>query len=158
MMRPFLIGSVMMVASSVAMASDSGPGCGWGSMLFKGQSGKASHVVAATTNGTSGNNTFGMTSGTNGCDTSKTISYTGTSAVVFHNMDRLSNDIAKGDGEILSTVAAVMGIQEQDVPTFKRVMHENFDTLYPNSEVTSNQVLDTMIDLMSKDEALAKYV
>ncbi|MEZ5525103.1 MAG: DUF3015 domain-containing protein [Pseudomonadales bacterium] len=157
-MKPLLIGSLMMSVSSLAMATDSGPGCGWGSMLFEGQSGVAPHVVAATTNGTSGNNTFGMTSGTNGCDTSQTIDYTGTSAVVFHNMDRLSNDIAKGDGEILSTLAAVIGIEEQDVPVFKRVMHENFSSIYASSDVTSEQVVDSIIALMAKDEALSKYV
>lgn len=158
MIKPLLIGSTLLVASSVALASDTGPGCGWGSMLFKGQSGTASHVLAATTNGTSGNSTFGMTSGTNGCDTSKTIDYTGASSVVSNNMDNLSNDIAKGDGEILSTLAAVMGIDTADTATFKRVMHNNFDTLYPNSDVTSNQVLESMISVMSKDQTLAKYI
>lgn len=158
MMKPLLIGSLMMSVSSLAMATDTGPGCGWGSMLFEGQSGVASHVVAATTNGTSGNNTFGMTSGTNGCDTSRTIDYSGTSAVVFHNMDRLSSDIAKGDGEILSTVASVMGIEERDVATFKRVMHENFSNLYPSSDVTSEQVVQAIIAAMATDKTLAKYV
>lgn len=158
MMRQLLIGSLIMGASTLTMADNSGPGCGWGSMLFEGSSGTPSHVVAATTNGTSGNNTFGMTSGTNGCDTSKTLDYKGTSAVVFHNMDRLSNDIAKGEGEILDTVASVMGIDSVDVPTFKRVLHENFDAIYPNSEVTSDQVMEAMISVMEKDESLAKYI
>jgi hypothetical protein len=158
MMRQLLIGSLIMGASTLAMADNSGPGCGWGSMLFEGSSGTPSHVVAATTNGTSGNNTFGMTSGTNGCDTSKTLDYKGTSAVVFHNMDRLSNDIAKGEGEILDTVASVMGIDSTDVPTFKRVLHENFDAIYPNSDVTSDQVMEAMISVMEKDQSLAKYI
>lgn len=158
MMRQLLIGSLIMGASTLAMADDSGPGCGWGSMLFEGSSGTPSHVVAATTNGTSGNNTFGMTSGTNGCDTSQTLDYKGTSAVVFHNMDRLSNDIAKGEGEILDTVASVMGIDSADVPTFKRVLHENFDAIYPNSDVTSDQVMEAMITVMEKDQSLAKYI
>jgi len=158
MMRQLLIGSLIMGASTLAIADNSGPGCGWGSMLFEGSSGTPSHVVAATTNGTSGNNTFGMTSGTNGCDTSKTLDYKGTSAVVFHNMDRLSNDIAKGEGEILDTVASVMGIDSADVPTFKRVLHENFDAIYPNSDVTSDQVMEAMISVMEKDQSLAKYI
>lgn len=158
MIRPLLIGSLLMGATSLAMADNSGPGCGWGSMLFEGQSGVASHVVAATTNGTSGNNTFGMTSGTNGCDTTKRLEYSGTSKVVYHNMDRLSDDIAKGEGEILSTVASVMGIESNDVSTFKRVLHDNFDVIYPNADVTSDQVMDAIITVMSKDEALAKYI
>ncbi len=158
MMRSILIGSVLLTSSTMAFASDSGPGCGWGSMLFEGSTGTPSHVVAATTNGFSGNNTFGMTSGTNGCDTSKPLDYRGTSALISHNMDRLSNDIAKGDGEMLSTVAIVMGIEEQDVPTFKKVMHENFNTLYPNSDVTSDQVVESMISVMSENATLEKYV
>lgn len=158
MIKPLLIGSLIMGASTLAFADNSGPGCGWGSMLFEGSSGTPSHVVAATTNGTSGNNTFGMTSGTNGCDTSKTLDYKGTSAVVFHNMDRLSSDIAKGEGEILDTVASVMGIESADVPTFKRVLHENFDTLYPTSDVTSEQVVNAIITVMSKEQSLAKYI
>lgn len=158
MIRPLLIGSLIICTSSFALADNTGPGCGWGSMLFKGSSGTASHVVAATTNGSSGNNTFGMTSGTNGCDTSKKLEYKGTSSVVYHNMDRLSDDIAKGDGEILSTVASVMGIENSDIPTFKRVMHENFEVIYPNSDVTSNQVMDAIIDLMAQDKALSKYI
>lgn len=158
MMKRLLIGSLIMSASTLAVADNSGPGCGWGSMLFEGSSGTPSHVVAATTNGTSGNNTFGMTSGTNGCDTSKTLDYKGTSAVVFHNMDRLSNDIAKGDGEILDTVASIMGIESNDLPTFKRVLNENFDAIYPNSEVTSDQVMEAMITAMQTDKSLAKYI
>lgn len=158
MMRQLLVGSLIVGMSTFALADDTGPGCGWGSMLFQGSTGAPSHVVAATTNSSSGNSTFGMTSGTNGCDTSRTINYTGSSSVVSHNMDRLSNDIAKGDGEILDTVAAVMGIDSADVPTFKRVMHENFSTIYPNSDVTSNQVLDAMITAMKKDQSLAKYI
>jgi hypothetical protein len=38
-------------------------------MLFEGQRGTPAHFLASTTNGTSGNATFGMTSGTNGCST-----------------------------------------------------------------------------------------
>ncbi|RLA46625.1 MAG: hypothetical protein DRR06_04650, partial [Gammaproteobacteria bacterium] len=56
-----------------------GPDCGWGNMLFKGESGLGSHMIASTTNGTSGNATFGMTSGTNGCSANGTLTYGGTS-------------------------------------------------------------------------------
>ena len=51
-----------------------------------------------------------------------------------------------------------MGVEARDVPTFKRVMHDNFNTLYPNSDVTSEQIVQTMVSLMANDETLAKYV
>ena len=48
-------------------------GCGVGTMIFKGKSGLAPHVLAVTTNGTFGNQTFGMTSGTLGCNVDQKI-------------------------------------------------------------------------------------
>ena len=41
--------------------------CGWGAKLFDGQQGVAPQVLGATTNGTFGNQTFAITSGTSGC-------------------------------------------------------------------------------------------
>src|SRR5690606_21045070 len=43
-------------------------GCGLGSKLFEGQRGVAPQVLAVTTNGTFGNQTFGISSGTLGCN------------------------------------------------------------------------------------------
>ena len=64
--------------SSTAFASAAGGnGCGWGQMGFDGQSGAASHMLGLTTNGSSGNNTFGVTTGTNGCSASGTGAITG---------------------------------------------------------------------------------
>lgn len=75
-MKRILLGSLFAIASANAFAeAPGGPGCGWGNMLFKGQRGLASHLVASTTNGSSGNATFGMTSGTNGCRTDGALSY-----------------------------------------------------------------------------------
>ena len=46
--------------SNVAMA-DADIGCGLGTMVFDGKSGKVFKILGATTNGTSGNQTFGIT-------------------------------------------------------------------------------------------------
>ena len=74
MMKRILLGSLLSIASLSAFAqAPGGPNCGWGNMLFEGQSGLPAHFVASTTNGTSGNATFGMTSGTNGCSTKGTL-------------------------------------------------------------------------------------
>ncbi len=101
-MKRILLGTLFAAASFNAFAdAPSGAGCGWGNMLFKGQRGVATHVVAATTNGTSGNNTFGMTTGTNGCHTNGALSYGGKPLLVLGSMmDELSEDMAKGNGWI----------------------------------------------------------
>lgn len=53
-MKRILLGTLFAAASFNAFAdAPGGAGCGWGNMLFKGQRGVATHVVAATTNGTS---------------------------------------------------------------------------------------------------------
>ena len=59
--------AVVMAFSSNAMAVDS-TGCGLGSMAWRGQSGVVPQILAVTTNGTFGNQTFGISSGTSGCD------------------------------------------------------------------------------------------
>jgi hypothetical protein len=157
-MKKIVIGAVLTSLASVSIADNSGPGCGWGSMLFEGQSGKASHILAATTNGTSGNNTFDMTSGTNGCDTSHKLTYSGVSTVAYHNMDQLSEEVAQGHGEILSTVADLFGVQAEDAAVFMTVMKDNYSRIYPDTEVTSQQVVEQMVEIMQQDTRLSKYV
>jgi hypothetical protein len=157
-MKKIVTTTILASIASVSFAENSGPGCGWGSMLFENQNGKASHILAATTNGTSGNNTFGMTSGTNGCDTTKTITYAGVSTVTYHNMDQLSEEMAQGHGEILSTIAALFGVQSEDTEVFMSVMKANYDSVYPNADVTSQQVVDQMVSIMQKDARLSKYL
>lgn len=43
-------------------------GCGLGFIVWRGERGVAPQILAVTTNGTFGTQTFGITSGTSGCD------------------------------------------------------------------------------------------
>ncbi|MFN7453535.1 MAG: DUF3015 family protein, partial [Pseudobdellovibrionaceae bacterium] len=59
-----LVVTSMILLSSVAMAKSYGDaGCGLGSVIFGNEKG-FSQIFAATTNGTVGNQTFGISSGT----------------------------------------------------------------------------------------------
>ena len=141
-MKKIIAGLVLVTASSVssqvfAVAAGGNGGCGWGNALFAGQNGVATHVLAGITNAITGNNTFGMTTGTNGCETSGTLSYGGQS-VVSAIMDEFSEDVARGEGDALNTVAVVYGVGEQDRDTFAAVMHENFSVLFPTHEAVDN--------------------
>ena len=160
-MKKTIIGLALISASSIASAAGGAAGgdggCGWGNALFSGQSGTASHVLAATTNGTSGNNTFGMTTGTNGCSVSGTLGYGGTS-VVSSIMNEFSEDVARGEGDAMDTVAVVYGVKVQDRETFSKVMHENFATLFPNENVTAEQMIVSIEEVMKKDATLSKYI
>jgi len=157
-MKRIILTVLLLSASGAAFAdAPGGPDCGWGNALFKGSSGLASHVVASFTNGIFGNNSFGMTSGTNGCNTDGALTYGGES-MVGAVMDEFSEDVARGDGEALTAVAVSLGITEEDRPLFKQVMHDNFDTMFPSDQVTAEEVTASIITLMHDDKVLAKYV
>ena len=132
-MRKIITGLVLLSASSVANAGAAGgdAGCGWGNALFKGSNGTAPHVLAGTTNAFLGNNTFGMTTGTNGCSVSGNLGYGGTSAVTSI-MNEFSEDVARGEGDALNTVAVLYGVAPEDRDTFAQVMHENFVVIFPS--------------------------
>ncbi|VAW65638.1 FIG00953225: hypothetical protein [hydrothermal vent metagenome] len=156
-MKKLIIGSALLLASSGAYAvAPGGPGCGWGNLLFDGQSGIVPHFAASTTNGTSGNNTFGMTSGTNGCSVDGKLSYAGRS-MLASMMDEFSIDVAQGQGEALTAVAVVLGIKPEDRKQFAQLTHDNFNTLFPDQNVTADQVYDSLLLVMKSDETMAKY-
>jgi hypothetical protein len=157
--KRIIAGLVLLSSSSVAMAGAAGgdAGCGWGNALFKGSNGTASHVIAAITNAFLGNNTFGMTTGTNGCSTSGTLGYGGTSAVSAI-MDEFSEDVARGEGDALNTVAVLYGVEPADRDTFAQVMHENFAVIFPSEDVTANEMIASIEEVMKADPTLAKYI
>jgi hypothetical protein len=137
--------------------SPGGPGCGWGNMLFEGQSGMGPHFLATTTNGTSGNKTFGMTTGTNGCETSGTLTYGGKS-MISSIMGEFTEDVARGEGDALNAVAVIYGVEQQDRATFAQVMHENFAVIFPSEDVTADDMMASIEEIMKADARLAKYV
>ena len=154
----FVAGAVLFAASSAAFAvAPGGPNCGWGNMLFEGQSGIVYHFLASTTNGTSGNNTFGMTSGTNGCSVDGKLTYGG-KAMVNAMFDEFTSDVAVGHGDALTAVAVAYGIPAQDRVEFADLAHRNFATLFPSENVTADQVVAQLEALMRADAQLAKYV
>lgn len=157
-MKKILAGLALLSVSSVSFAGAAGgSSCGWGNMLFEGQSGTATHVLALTTNGTSGNNTFGVTTGTNGCSSSGSLSYGGKN-VVSSIMGEFSEDVARGEGDALDTVAVVYGVDVADRDQFAKVMHENFSVIFPNENVTADQMMVSIESLMKADSTLSKYV
>ncbi len=158
-MKKIIAGLVLISASSVANAGAAGGdgGCGWGNALFKGSEGTPSHVIAGITNAFLGNNTFGMTTGTNGCSTTGKLSYGGKS-VVTSIMDEFSEDVARGEGDALDTVAVVYGVDAKDRDTFANVMHENFTVLFPSEDVTAEEMMASIEEIMKADATLSKYV
>ncbi|MGQ0530698.1 MAG: DUF3015 family protein, partial [Panacagrimonas sp.] len=110
----------------------------------------------STTNGTSGNATFGMTSGTNGCSVDGKLTYGG-KAMINAMLDEFSADAAVGQGEALTAVAVAYGVAQEDRAAFAALTHQNFAVLFPSENVTADQVVTQLESLMKADANLAKY-
>lgn len=132
--------------------------CGWGSKLFEGQSGIIQQVLAVTTNGTSGNQTFGITSGTSGCTQDGTVSSTWKTAMFIDgNKEALAKAISAGQGESLDALAALIGIDAKHKADFSRVSQVNFARIFPSTEVSAAEIRASLKEVVSADAVLAQY-
>ena len=159
-MKKTLLAAALMGASFSAHAvAPGGPGCGWGNLLFEGKSGLPMHLLATIVNGTSGNATFGMTSGTNGCDTNGALTYSGESLLGMTGvMEEVAQEMAVGEGEALTALSVSIGVDAADRAHFNSVMHQNFASIFPSQDVTAAEVMQQINMVMSQDQQLAKYV
>lgn len=156
-MKKLIAGAILVSSSTLAFAANPYAGCGLGSaVVFPDANEWHEHVLAATTNGTSGNQTFGMTSGTLGCEGAGGPL---ADAQVFmdENMDQLAADSAKGQGETLAALAEVIGVEAQDAAAFNRTMQSNFDSMF-NADATSSSAYEAMKAAMAADASLQKYL
>ncbi|MDX5371787.1 MAG: DUF3015 domain-containing protein [Pseudomonadaceae bacterium] len=156
--KGLLFGALSLASAGAFADAAGGNGCGWGNMVFDGQRGFVPHFLATTTNGTSGNATFGMTSGTNGCDTGATIGYGGRSIFAMNGMlENIAEDMAQGQGEALDAYATLLGIEAEDRAHFAQVTHRHFGEIFASESATGEQVLANTLAVMSRDERLARY-
>ena len=152
-MKKLIAGALLMGASTLAFAQ---PGCGVGAMIWKGQSGIAPHVLAATTNASFGNQTLGMTTGTLGCQTNDSVR--SMAMYMDSNIDKVARDMSRGNGENLDTLAVLLGVDEADRDSFRKILQDNFATIFPSSETTSDEAVDAIVALLESDQSLSKYV
>ncbi|MCD8521305.1 MAG: DUF3015 domain-containing protein [Saccharospirillaceae bacterium] len=156
-MKKFIAGAILVSSSTLAFAANPYAGCGLGSaVVFPDANEWHEHVLAVTTNGTSGNQTFGITSGTLGCEGANGPLKLA-QAFMEDNMDQLALDAAKGQGETLAALAEVIGVDAQDTAAFNRTMQSNFDSMF-NADATSATAYEAMTAAMAKDAALQKYL
>ncbi len=118
-------------------------GCGFGAMIFKGKSGKVQLILAATTNGSFGSQTFGISSETLDCSADGVVKNDSRAdvyaAVNFQNIQR---DIAMGGGEFVDGLASLMGYQTaQQQRAFAKLAQANYERVFPKPGTDSTQML-----------------
>jgi hypothetical protein len=141
----------------VASADNVG-GCGLGSKLFSGQKGMFPQVLAVTTNGSFGNQTFGISSGTSGCTKDGVVtSAWASNAFIDSNMNRLALDMSRGEGESLQSLGSLMEIAPVDQVAFNTTSKNNFNKIFSSPSTTSADAIAALRNVLASDERLAKY-
>ena len=142
----------------VVLAASNNTGCGVGSIIFKGQSGVAPQVLAVTTNGTLGNQTFGISSGTLGCDRDGVVDTPmKVSMFIDTNLDKLARDMAVGKGETLDSLASLIGVDDADKTAFYTVTKAHFAEIIPSANANAQDVIDALHHVLAADDKLARY-
>ncbi|MGF1546573.1 MAG: DUF3015 family protein [Thiotrichales bacterium] len=157
-MKKIVLAFALLGAASVTHAG-SGPGCGLGQQAFEGQTGLFAHVLAATTNGTSFNQWFGLSFDSLGCQGESTVTaqYQQNLYVATH-YDNIARDAANGGGDHLQSLAELKRIDEADRATFYRVTQRNFDSLFGASAGGADMLLSRIDSAMSVEPQLSRYV
>ena len=147
------VSTLMMTPALFAKGSHPMAGCGLAYVLFsKNDNSKPIQVIAATTNGTFGNQTFGITSGTLGCTESGMVAKNKEAEVFADvNLKQLSYDIAAGKGETLAAFSKIIGIADAKRDAFFSVMKANYSQLFPTAQISSLEFLGKL------DKTLVQY-
>ncbi|HVP28732.1 MAG TPA: DUF3015 family protein [Myxococcota bacterium] len=157
MRRFLLIASLVLLPAATAFA-DPDIGCGPGTQLWRGSKGIPPKVLGATTNGSTGLQTFGISFGTLGCNQGGTV----TAEMRLRrftdaNLDALARDMAQGRGETLATFAHLYGVADADRPAFYGFAQRHFGELFSGDDASSRDVLVSLDRLLAADPQLAVY-
>jgi opacity protein-like surface antigen len=154
-MKKVLLGlalTVLAASSAFAGQAKDNTGCGLGSLLWENKADNSVLFQAfqATTNGTSGAQTFGITSGTSNC--SKPSSFVQNDKLINFvqaNMDSLAQDIAMGKGESLDTFAEMLGVAPGQTAAFNAKLQANFSKIFTSENVVLAEVIDNAVAVAS---------
>jgi DUF3015 family protein len=139
---------------------DNGPGCGLGKLAWTDYGGPKQigpQVMMATTNGTFGSQTFGISSGTSGCTNDGIVMKNKhINMMASSTFEDLAQEMAQGQGEHLASLATLLGVPEEDQPEFFTLVQEQHKTLFPSGQATPLTMLQALQAAMAKHPVLAK--
>ena len=154
-MKKVLLGlalSLVITGSAFAGQAQNNVGCGLGTMLWENKADNSLlfQLFQGTTNGTSGSQTFGMTSGTSNCQKpSKIVQNEKLIHFVQANMDNLAQDIAMGKGESLDTFAEMLGVAPGQNAAFNAKLQANFSKIFTSENIVLAEVIDNAVTVTS---------
>ena len=160
-MRKMMVALAVLAMAGSASAADGGgikgsgsygtAGCGLGSMAFGNQKG-AIQILAATTNGLFGTQTFGITSGTSNCGES-VVGLSGTKTFIEANRDALAKDMSRGSGETISALSHLAGCADAKAVGAK--LQQSFQAVFPEQSISDEAVSSNVISTLKADKTLS---
>ncbi len=151
----------LQAGSAFAVNPDTGPGCGLGKLAwsdYENQKNIAPQVMMATTNGTFGSTTFGISSGTSGCTNDGQI-MAEHKATTFANInfENLSQDMARGQGEHLTSLATLMGVPAEYQEEFFAMTQAKYTSLIKSGETSPVAMVKALNEAIATHPVLAKF-
>jgi hypothetical protein len=155
------LASVGQVGIAMAYGNpDNGPGCGLGKLAwadFKRQKDIAPQVLMATTNGTFGSQTFGISFGTSGCtNDGKVWAKHKTEFFVATTFENLAEDMARGQGEHLTALAILLGVPTDHQQMFYTLVQERYRELIGRGDSSPSALIKALDEAMAGHPTLAK--
>ena len=136
---------IVLLSGSVALASSAKDncGCGLGYTALKDSNTDSvlMQLVVTFLNGICGNQTFGITSGTLGCEKpSGIVKNEIMDTYIADNLDNIAVDIAAGEGESLDTLFEISGLPMAKKAAFSLALQNNFDAIFASDEISNKAV------------------
>jgi hypothetical protein len=157
MKRMLVVLGMVALFTGNAWAESNGVGCGPGAQLMKGNRGVSSNTIAMTLDLLlAPTNMFAMSSGTSGCRRDSVIKREQEQTIfVAVNLDALQSEMARGQGEHLMALAALMGCPFELSGGFARMSQEKFEALTAVSDARGPAMLASLKVEMRGDALFA---
>jgi hypothetical protein len=150
----------MQAGLAMAANPDTGPGCGLGKLAWQNYPNQKTigvQTMEATTNGSFGTQTFGISSGTSGCtNDGKFWTEHKVNAFAALNFENIAQDMAQGQGEHLASLAALMGIPASQQPAFFAMTQEKYASLMAAGETSPMALVKALNDAVATHPMLAQ--
>ena len=147
----------IIMTSEVTLAAppNNGPGCGLGKLAwsdYPNQQSIGAQILQVTTNLTFFSQTFAISSGTSGCTNDGTI-FASEKVNVFAavNFDQISQEMAQGYGEHLTSLATLMEIPTDQHQIFFAMAQEKYTTLIQGNTIPSHALMKVLYDFPIKE-------
>lgn len=129
-MKTLIIALSLLFGMSAFAGTYGEAGCGLGSIVM-GKDGN--QVLAATTNGTSYSNLFGITSGTSNCTDGGGVAKNKEVPMYIEvNHMVLAKEAARGQGETISGLARLMGCESK---ALGKTLKSNYNSIFVETEM-----------------------